>query len=718
MTRNDKVISGGTRPPDGFAGFPQKKTRPEAGFHLPGNNSRSRAVGAAFFQRLLKIVVLLGFCGPVFAAGPVAPGVFPVEETSIQGLHAAYQARKVTVHDVFAAHLARIAAYDQQGPTLNSIITVNPKALAEADALDAMLAKTPAGKLPAGALWGIPVIVKDNLDAIGMPMTSGFQGWKNYYPPTDAPVVAKIKAAGGIIIAKASLSEFARGGGDNINSVLSGFARNPYNTLHATGGSSGGTGASLAASFAVVGIGTDTGGSVRMPSAHNALAGLRPTVGLVSRTGVVPLDGVRDTAGPMARSIADMAVLLDVIVGADDNDPATARSAGHIATSYQAGLKKDALKGARLGVLRQVFTTKVTDPVILANFEKTIAELKAAGAEIIDPFIVPELDTIPRPPQTASSFKSSIERWFSFHPGVPYGSTKALADAKLVHPLHQVATEAAVVALPADQDPATIEGRKNEQLYRDAFTKAMDAAHVDALIFPTWAQLPARNGDRNTQLMTDEPNPKGGVTALGSSLTFVGSTLQWPALSVPNGFLGEGLPVGLQILGRAWDEAKIISYAYAYEQATHYRVPPSTVPALKESFSSAFIGTWKLIAIRDRDAASGAETPAAKAGIDGQLIYSPNGRLSVQIIRQGHEKAPAGSAEGFSSYFGTWKLVPDEGCVIHQQDGNLNAAQTGQTAKRYYSFNSAGHLSLATPPRRRDGDGLMMSSVFVWEKIP
>src|SRR6185369_16954020 len=183
-----------------------------------------------------------------------------------------------------------------------------------------------------GPLQGIPVVLKDNLDATGMPMTNGFQGWKHYYPPSDAPLVARIKAAGGVIIAKASLSEFAKGGGDNINSVLPGFARNPYNTAYATGGSSGGSAAALASSFAVVGIGT--GGSVRMPSAHNALVGLRPTVGLVSRTGVVPLDGTRDTAGPMARSVTDMAILLDVIVGADPEDAATARSAGHIAKSY------------------------------------------------------------------------------------------------------------------------------------------------------------------------------------------------------------------------------------------------------------------------------------------------------------------------------------------------------------------------------------------------
>jgi len=505
-----------------------------------------------------------------------------VEEITIAELHAAYRSGRMTVVDAVQAHLARIAAYDKQGPLINSLITVNPNALDEARRLDAMLATgdSRAASLP---LFGVPVIVKDNLDAAGMPLTSGFQGWKSYYPPSDATVVAKIKAAGGIILAKASLSEFARGGGDNINSVVPGYARNPYNTAYATGGSSGGTGASLASSFGVVGIGTDTGGSVRMPSAHNGLVGLRPTVGLVSRTGVVPLDSVRDTAGPMARTVHDMAVLLDVIAGPDPEDAATARSAGHVAASYSANLRADALKGARLGVLRQIFDPKRTDARVLANFDKTLAELRAAGAEIVDPFLVPELDTIPRPPQTPARFKDDLTRFIARHPGIPYPSMQAIADSRLAHPLHQSGLEEAAAALPVDEDPATIEGLKNEQRYREAFTKAMDAARVDALVFPTWAQLPAINGDRNTQIGEPKPAPNAGPTRLGSSLTFVGSMLQWPALSVPNGYLGEGLPAGLQILGRAWDEAKIVGYAYAYEQATHYRKPPASVPPLAGS---------------------------------------------------------------------------------------------------------------------------------------
>ena len=249
------------------------------------------------------------------------------------------------------AHLDRINAYDKRGPLINALITVNLHALEEADRLDGLLKAT--GKL-AGPLHGIPVIVKDNIDVAGLPMTSGFQGWKNYYPPADAPLVTKLRAAGGIILAKSSLSEFAYGIADNVNSVVSGFARNPYNTAFATGGSSGGSAAAVAASFGIVAIGTDTGGAVRMPSAYNALAGLRPTVGLVSRTGMVPLNSVRDTAGPIARTVVDMAILLDVISGPDPEDSVTARATGHRLQTYTAGLRRDALKGARLGVLRQV----------------------------------------------------------------------------------------------------------------------------------------------------------------------------------------------------------------------------------------------------------------------------------------------------------------------------------------------------------------------------
>ncbi|WP_414664168.1 amidase family protein [Horticoccus sp. 23ND18S-11] len=520
-------------------------------------------------------------------ARPLDPAAtfYPVEEATVAGIQSAYLRGEVSAREIVSAYLARIAAYDQQGPHLNSIINLNPRALDEADALDARLRAT--GKLT-GPLHGVPVLVKDCIDATGMPMTSGFQGWKNYAPPTDAPLVAKIKAAGGIILGKASLSEFTNGGGDNINSVLPGFARNPYNTAYATGGSSGGTGASIAANFALVGIGTDTGGSIRMPAAHCALVGLRPTVGLVSRTGIQPNNSIRDTGGPMTRTVTDLAVLLDAIVGTDPADPATLRATDHIAPTYTAALKRDALKGARLGVLRQVFTAKVTDPRILAHFEATLAELKAAGAEIIDPFTVSAIEGLPRAPQTPARRKADMIKFLADHPGIPYPTPQAMADSRLAHPLHQTALESYAAAGPVETDPATLKGLEVEEAYRVAFTAAMNAGRIDAVIFPTWAQLPVVNGDRNTQLMTDTPKPvpagataaPGAVTGLGSSLTFVGSTLQWPALSVPSGYLGANLPVGLQILGRAWDEARIIGYAFAYEQATRHRRPAPTVPPL------------------------------------------------------------------------------------------------------------------------------------------
>lgn len=679
---------------------------------------------------MLNLALLLGLAaGGASAqstAGPLPGSVaarFPVEEISIASLHAAYRAGAATAVEVVQASLDRIDAYDKRGPLLNSLITVNPKALDDAAALDA---RRKAGA-PLGALHGVPVIVKDNIDVAGLPMTSGFQGWKHYVPPTDAPLVARLRAAGAIIIAKASLSEFARGGGDNINSVLSGFARNPYNTAFATGGSSGGTGASIAASFGVVGIGTDTGGSVRMPAAHNALAGLRPTVGLVSRTGVVPLDSVRDTAGPMARSVADLAILLDVIAGADPRDAATARSAGHIPASYTAALKPDALKGARLGVLRQVFGLKTADPRVIVRFEQTLAELKAAGATIIDPFTVPELDGIPRPPQTPARFKADLTQWIAQHPGVPYPSVQAIADSKLVHPLHQAGMDLAAAAGPVETDADTLAGARGEQAYRDGFTRAMTAAKVDAVVFPTWAQLPALNGDRNTQLVdAPQPPPNAGPTALGSSLTFVGSALQWPALSVPSGYLGDGLPIGLQILGRAWDEARIIGYAHAYEQATRYRHPPASVPPLASSFASRFVGTWKLVGIEERDA-GGASRPSPRGPSTGQLVYGADGRLSVQIMKLGRPAIASGAmasataaelkgvVDGFSSYFGTWELLPAEGCVVHVQDGNLTPNGIGSRAKRYYGFDDAGRLSLATPGRGEPGHET--SQVFIWERI-
>jgi Asp-tRNA(Asn)/Glu-tRNA(Gln) amidotransferase A subunit family amidase len=316
---------------------------------------------------------------------------FEVVERTIAQLQAAYLDGIVTARAVTQAYLDRIEAYDRRGPYLNSLISVNAYALIVADKLDAALQAT--GAL-SGPLHGIPVVVKDNLDTADLPTTSGVAFFKDFVPATDAFIVARLRAAGAILVAKASLSELSMGLADTINSVLPGFTRNPYNPAYASGGSSGGTAVALAANFATVGLGTDTGGSVRAPASINNLVGIRPTVGLVSRTGMAPLDSQRDTPGPMGRTVEDVARLLDIIAGVDPADPRTAEAMGHIPPTYTAFLDADGLRGARIGVFHQALRLDDgADPRVAALFEAAIADLRAAGAAIVEEFTVPGFET-------------------------------------------------------------------------------------------------------------------------------------------------------------------------------------------------------------------------------------------------------------------------------------------------------------------------------------
>jgi Asp-tRNA(Asn)/Glu-tRNA(Gln) amidotransferase A subunit family amidase len=562
-----------------------------------------------------------------------------------------------------------------------------------------------------GPLHGVPILIKDNIDtADKMMTTAGSLALEGSIPLRDAFIAAKLRAAGAIILGKTNLSEWANFRSTHSTSGWSGRGgqvSNPYALDRNPCGSSSGTGAAVAANLSAIGIGTETDGSIVCPSGANGLVGIKPTIGLVSRTGMGPLDSQRDTPGPMARSVEDMARLLDVMAANDAADPRTTPAKGKIAKTYTAFLDKDGLKGARIGVFRQSLKLREgADPRVAELFDKAVADLRAAGAIVVDDFTVPGFEDFPRPPQTAARTKADWEKFFAYEgPSFPVKTIAELRDAKVkVHPLHQPrVAQIAAITLSPEEDPETIQGRADEQKYRDAFGAAMDAAKVDAIVFPVWTYPPKINGDR-------QQTPQG-------SMTFIGSATQWPVMVVPMGFVGENLPMGMQIFGRPWTEGQLIKYGYAFEQATHHRRPPPNAPPLTTSFANQFIGTWKLIAVRDRDPATGTETPAAKAGEDGQLVYAPNGRLSVQIVRVGRETLPKNLSDGFSSYFGRWELVPAEGCVIHYQDGNINVAQKGQAAKRYYSFDAAGHLSLATPPSKRD-DGRTVSSVFVWEKLP
>lgn len=531
---------------------------------------RAGAIAVAFLVSL-SLVTLFGSQTRTPPAGSSATGTarFPVEETTIAQIHVAYLEGKATAREVVQSYINRIAAYDKKGPHLNSIITLSDHALADAEKLDAALKAS--GRLT-GPLHGIPVILKDNIDTFDLPTTSGVALFKDFVPPKDAFVTARLRQAGAIVLAKASLSELTLGTQDTINSVLPGFTRNPYNTAYASGGSSGGTGVAIAANFGTVGIGSDTGSSVRSPASINNLVGIRPTVGLVSRTGMLPLNGQRDTAGPMSRTVEDVARLLDVMAAVDPADTRTLAAEGHIPRTFTESLDKNGLKGARIGVFRQTLKLQEgADPRVVALFERAIADLRTAGADIVNDFTVPGFETFPRPPQTPAQTKAVWEAYFASEgPTFPIKTVAELRDAppdKRVHILHigRIA-EIAAATLPPEQDPETVQGRKDEQMYRDKVGAAMDGARVDALVFPVWTFPPKINGDR-------------GQSPLGS-LSFIGSALQWPVVVVPMGFVEENLPLGFQILGRPWTEGRLIRFAYAYEQLTRHRLPPPTAPPL------------------------------------------------------------------------------------------------------------------------------------------
>jgi amidase len=486
-----------------------------------------------------------------------------VEEATIADLHAAYTSGRATVRGVMRAYLDRIAAYDKKGPALGLVIALNDRALEEADALDARMG---SGSSLVGPMHGVPVLAKDNYDVAGVQTTGGSRAMFGWVPQKDATIIAKLRAAGAIVIAKVTMSEWARGGVDNINSALPGFARNPYNTAYATGGSSGGTGGSVAAGYGVVGLGSDTWGSIRNPSSNNAICGLRPTWALCSRAGMIGLYYARDMSGPMCRTIADVAKTLEVIAGVDPADPATQSAQGHVAPSYAACLKADGAKGKRIGVLRQSFPPDKSDDDVTALVDRAVTDLRKAGATIVDPFVIPEFADFGPRPHPHSEVRAAFERYLkTTGPGYPKTVAELVATEKF-HPLHEAGLIAARDAPDPGVDPIVKKLEADEIRMRAAYLAAMDAAKVDAIMMPAASYPPKLNGDRNT-------TPTG-------TTCWIASGLHWPALIVPMGYTGEDLPSGLQIVGRPWSEPALIEIGYAYEQATRHRKPPASVPPL------------------------------------------------------------------------------------------------------------------------------------------
>jgi Asp-tRNA(Asn)/Glu-tRNA(Gln) amidotransferase A subunit family amidase len=486
---------------------------------------------------------------------------FNIMETTIDDIHAAYKSGQLTSHQVVQMYLDRIEAYDQKGPAINSIITLSKDALAEADKLDASFKKT--GSF-VGPLHGIPIILKDQVDAAGFPTTLGSILMKNYYPERDAFAIGQLRKAGAIVLAKGTLAEF---GGGNTWGSLFGATKNPYDLGRTPGGSSGGPGAALAANFATVGVGEEGSASVRRPSTWNSLVGMHPSAGLVSRTGM--WDGwpaLFTSLGPMARTVRDLAILLDSMVGYDTEDPLTAAAYGNIPKTYTAFLDNNGLKGARLGILREAIGRG--DPnsddfkKVEAVFNKALEELKAGGAELVDPIVIPNIMAL-MAKRTEGPYLDVSTRLYLKSPKAPFHSRQ---DIPKQPGFDKVLARGRNIADPIDERKYYEHLQAREELMFNVL-KVMADNRLDALVYKSIEMQPV--------LLSKGPNaPNPGVPTLSTFLAFV------PTITVPAGFTTDNLPAGITFQGRPFSDGTLIKLAYAYEQATHHRKPPTTVPAL------------------------------------------------------------------------------------------------------------------------------------------
>ncbi len=505
----------------------------------------------------------------VAVQGPAAPHP-ELEEASLSVLRARLESGEETSRSLTEKYIGRILALDMSGPALRAVIETDPDALASADALDA---ERRDGR-DRGPLHGIPVLLKDNIDTAGqMRTTAGSWALAEDRPARDATVTKRLRAAGAVILGKTNLSEWA-----NFRSTRSvsgwsgrgGQCVNPYALDRSPCGSSSGSGAAVAASLCAIAVGTETDGSIVCPASANGLVGLKPTLGLVSRAGIIPIAHSQDTAGPMTRDVRDAALMLEVLVGFDPRDTATAAVEEHGGIHYAAGLRADGLQGARIGVAR----AKVTgySPATDRLFEEAIAVLRAQGAEIVDPADVPHLGEYDATEYEVLlyEFKADLEHYLRDR---PTASVRTLAelirwnetnrDRELVF-FGQEIFEQAVEKGPLTEQAYVDALAANHRLSRaEGIDAVMDEHRLDAIIAPTGS--PAWTID-----------PINGDHFLGACST-PAAVSGYPHLTVPMGAVA-GLPVGLSFFGRAWSEPKLLLLGFAFEQATRWRRPP-TYPA-------------------------------------------------------------------------------------------------------------------------------------------
>lgn len=489
---------------------------------------------------------------------------FEIKEATIAGIHAAYHNGTLTARQLVEGYLERIETYDKKGPAINAVISLNAKALEEADRIDATFRASGF----VGPLHGIPMLAKDQIDIVGMPTTLGSVLFKDYNPGREGFVVRKLREAGVIFLGKVTLGEL--GGGDTHGSLF-GSTRNVYDLERTAGGSSGGSGAAVSANFCTVALGQEGFASIRRPSIWNGIAGMRPTIGLVSRSGVYGgWPTMNGSVGPMARTVSDLAALLDVMVGYDPADPATAHGVGHTEESYVRGLDATALKGARLGILREPMgyhTEPESDDFKQVDevFNRAIDELRAAGAEIVDSIVIPDLRSLLALRARDAANDDAMFETYLKGGGSPYRTRQDVIGS----PLFKQVVPGSQRRIAHDDTP---ERHHAYMIARDTLMtrmlKVMADNRLDAIVHKAVEHQPTLIKDG---LKPPFVNQKG-APHINTFLMFV------PSVVVPAGFTRDSLPAGITFLGRPYDDGKMIRLAYAYEQATRHRRPPNATP--------------------------------------------------------------------------------------------------------------------------------------------
>jgi amidase len=540
------------------------------------------ALSGAFDQQeaSMKRVAFLILISLVTSCPVVGAKTMDLDSATVADINAAFKAGTLTAEELVQLCLARIRSYDGDGPSLHAVMVLNPKAIETARELDAER----KAKGPRSALHGIPVMLKDNYNTADLPTTGGSVLLEGSIPPADAFVVKKLRDAGAIILAKMNMSEFAAAGPQ---SSLGRQSLNPHDLRRSPAGSSGGTGVAVAAAYAPLGLGSDTGGSIRGPSAANGIVGLKPTHGLLSRSGIIPLSLTFDTGGPMARSVNDVAVALGAMTGIDPADPATQKSEGKFSTDYTKDLKVDALKGARIGIARDFLGA---DPDVDWVIEASLAAMRNSGATIVDVRFPKwlldsklEFYNAIRMPEFAAQIKDYLATIGPEYPKTIQDMidqtnrfTGPRADGARPNPSRWTLFKREASSGTLEDYRYTSVRDYGLPLVRAAVEGLFAAEKLDAIVYPTATRRPA--------LLTAPPDTAPASPT--ASATNIANLTGFPDLIVPAGFTGDSLPVGISFFGPAFSEQKLLSLGYSFEQATHARRRPVHAPALKgESIS-------------------------------------------------------------------------------------------------------------------------------------